>query len=74
MGAMLASLTLSEMGEGILPGRRAWQGYEVQWDSGCSRSECWEAASWASAAPGSVGKGWSEIKWAEGRCGKTEGA
>lgn len=44
-------------GKGILPGRRAWLGYGVQWDSGCSRSECWGAASLASAAPGSVGEG-----------------
>lgn len=49
-------------GKGILPGRRAWLGYGVQWDSGCSRSECWGAASWASAAPGSAGKGWLELK------------
>ena len=62
MGTVLGSLTLSEVGELILPGRRAWPGYGVQWDSECSRSECWGAASWESAAPGSVGKEWSEHK------------
>lgn len=60
---MLGSLTLPEMAErkGLLPGRRAWLGYGVRWDSGCSRSECWGAASLASAAPGSAGKGRLEL-------------
>lgn len=34
-------------------GRRAWLDYGVQLDSECSRNECWGAASWVSAAPGS---------------------